>query len=701
MATIVTRAGKGSPLTHDEVDDNFDNLNTDKVETSAIGTAAAANTGDFATAAQGTLADSAVQTNDSPTFAGLTTTADVSFGDNDKAIFGAGSDLQIYHDNAQSTNFLISQTSANMTIGTSGIVNVGSSGSNVNVNGAVALVQGNDQVSLSGATVTTTTGTNGVVLDNNGSSKLATTATGIDVTGSISVSGTVDGRDVAADGTKLDGIEASADVTDTANVTAAGALMDSEVTNLAQVKAFDSSDYATAAQGTLADSAVQPNDSPTFGAVIATSYAGDGSALTGLPAGYTDADVDTHLNTSTATNGEVLSWTGTDYDWIAAGGGGTALELYAENPSSPTAPSATGINATAIGTNASATGNWSLAFGRNSSATQNYTLALGLNSDADGSSSTSIGLNTTAGSLYSTALGVSGGGLGSVTATGGGAMALGGSYASGTDSFAAAIANNSASYGATGANSVAMGLNNKTTGTRSVAIGGAASQATGSSSVILGGFSSIASGSGSVTLGGASLVSSGNYAVSAGQLCTASGYAAVSMGRSNTAAGNYSTVFGYQASTSVYGHNALASGQFSAAGDAQAGTLILRSDTTDATAEALTTNNSTAGTTNQVILPNNSAYSFSGTIIAREQASAGSDYASWEIKGALLRDANAASTVLGNGIQNKLYATSGASAWDIALTADTTNGGLKIEVTGAAATNIRWVATVNTSEVTY
>jgi hypothetical protein len=78
----------------------------------------------------------------------------------------------------------------------------------------------------------------------------------IDVTGNIIVSGTVDGRDVATDGTKLDGIEASADVTDTANVTAAGALMDSEVTNLAQVKAFDSADYATAAQGTTADNAL-------------------------------------------------------------------------------------------------------------------------------------------------------------------------------------------------------------------------------------------------------------------------------------------------------------------------------------------------------------------------------------------------------------------------------------------------------------
>jgi hypothetical protein len=37
MSTIVTRSGKGSPLTHTEVDNNFTNLNTDKVESSAIG----------------------------------------------------------------------------------------------------------------------------------------------------------------------------------------------------------------------------------------------------------------------------------------------------------------------------------------------------------------------------------------------------------------------------------------------------------------------------------------------------------------------------------------------------------------------------------------------------------------------------------------------------------------------------------------
>jgi hypothetical protein len=36
VSTIVTRAGKGSPLTHNEVDANFTNLNADKVETSAL-----------------------------------------------------------------------------------------------------------------------------------------------------------------------------------------------------------------------------------------------------------------------------------------------------------------------------------------------------------------------------------------------------------------------------------------------------------------------------------------------------------------------------------------------------------------------------------------------------------------------------------------------------------------------------------------
>ena len=58
----------------------------------------------------------------------------------------------------------------------------------------------------------------------------------IHVAGGITLTGNVDGRNIDTDGTKLDGIEASADVTDTTNVTAAGALMDSEVSALALIK---------------------------------------------------------------------------------------------------------------------------------------------------------------------------------------------------------------------------------------------------------------------------------------------------------------------------------------------------------------------------------------------------------------------------------------------------------------------------------
>ena len=54
------------------------------------------------------------------------------------------------------------------------------------------------------------TGTGNLKLQTGGSTKVEVTSTGASVTGNISVSGNVDGRDVAADGTKLDGISSGA-----------------------------------------------------------------------------------------------------------------------------------------------------------------------------------------------------------------------------------------------------------------------------------------------------------------------------------------------------------------------------------------------------------------------------------------------------------------------------------------------------------
>ena len=55
----------------------------------------------------------------------------------------------------------------------------------------------------------------------------------------FTVSSQTDNNFTDADHSKLDGIEASADVTDTSNVTSAGALMDSECTNLSAVKGIN------------------------------------------------------------------------------------------------------------------------------------------------------------------------------------------------------------------------------------------------------------------------------------------------------------------------------------------------------------------------------------------------------------------------------------------------------------------------------
>ena len=74
-----------------------------------------------------------------------------------------------------------------------------------------------------------------------------------------------------------------------------------------------------------ANSAVVANSSkisfPGFGTTAGTALEGD----TVIPPAYTNADVDTHLNTSTASASQVLSWDGSDYDWITVSGGSTGV----------------------------------------------------------------------------------------------------------------------------------------------------------------------------------------------------------------------------------------------------------------------------------------------------------------------------------------------------------------------------------------
>ena len=129
------------------------------------------------------------------TATGIDVTGNATFDDNGKAVFGAGSDLQIYHDGSHSY-----------------IDDIGGTG-NIKIRATNLVLQ-----SAIGEDYATFIANGAATLFHDNAAKLATTSTGINVTGNIAASGTIDGRDVAADGTKLDGIEASANVTDSANV---------------------------------------------------------------------------------------------------------------------------------------------------------------------------------------------------------------------------------------------------------------------------------------------------------------------------------------------------------------------------------------------------------------------------------------------------------------------------------------------------
>ena len=176
-----------------------------------------------------------------------------------------------------------------------------------------------------------------------------------------------------ADHSKLDGIEASADVTDATNVAAAGALMDSEVTNLAQVKAFDSSDYATSAQGTLATNALPKSGGAMTGAITTNStfdgrdVATDGTKLDGIAANANNYVHPNHSGevTSTADGATVIadnvvdeanlkvSNTPTNGYFLSAQSGNTGGMTWAEVDALPSQTSNSGKYLTTDGTNAS------------------------------------------------------------------------------------------------------------------------------------------------------------------------------------------------------------------------------------------------------------------------------------------------------------------------------------------------------------
>ena len=278
--------------------------------------------------------------------------------------------------------------------------------------------------------------------------------------------------------------------------------------------------------------------------------------------------------------------------------------------------------------------------------------------------------------------------------------------AGGQDAFIGAGSTNSTSSNNT---VICGGSLNVASSTNSCVAGGTSNSATASSCFVGGGTGNTAGLFSEATVcGGSTNVAQGAQSfVGGGKSNTVSGdQGSILGGDSNLASGALSTILGGLRGTSrgisgfmVFPAHAGAINT-TTTGASQAGLLVIGKQTTNATATVITSDINAASTTNQVILPNNSAYSFSGEVIAG--VTGGGDTACWTINGAIKRGATAASTTMvGTPTVTMTHNDAGAAAWVVAVTADTTNGGIAVTVTGAAATTIRWVCKINTTEMTY
>ena len=267
-------------------------------------------------------------------------------------------------------------------------------------------VSGKDTVAADSTTDTLNiaAGSNVTITTNASNDTVTIASTDTNTTYSVGDGGLTQNNFTDALKTKLDGIEASADVTDATNVAAAGALMDGDFTSNGFLKrtgagsyTVDTNTYLTSVpsgylQNLSEDTTPQlggdldmnsnfissgilgikntgsqselrlycESNNAHYASIKAPAHADFSGDITfTLPSGYgsngqvlqsngsggtswvaqttayTNSSVDSHLNTSSASSGQILSWNGSDYAWVAdqtgGGGGGSGISNLVED----------------------------------------------------------------------------------------------------------------------------------------------------------------------------------------------------------------------------------------------------------------------------------------------------------------------------------------------------------------------------------
>lgn len=243
--------------------------------------------------------------------------------------------------------------------------------------------------------------------------------------------------------------------------------------------------------------------------------------------------------------------------------------------------------------------------------------------------------------------------------------------------------------------------------------------------------SSVASGNYSVALGD-DVKAAGNYSVAIGEGAKTSSPYSVSFGKNDIGANaDYSASFGTNGWTASGSFNQYSTwlggffpGRYNTTGiglnngssratdgvfvnpqgpvfsngsittntGARTANYILAVDTSDATPTIMYTNTANADSQGMMLIEDGSINFFKMRIICGVKTGGGNCF-HWIYKGAIKRVSGGSTSIFGS----LLTVSSGGSAGfapSVSVTADNTNGALQIQVTGIAATNIRWGAAV-------
>lgn len=188
---------------------------------------------------------------------------------------------------------------------------------------------------------------------------------------------------------------------------------------------------------------------------------------------------------------------------------------------------------------------------------------------------------------------------------------------------------------------------------------------------------------------GSDTTASGTQSFAHGSGTVASGAQAVALGSLTTVSGDNALAIGSNTPCAYNNTFALANGFNATTGDIYSLMIPLKLVTTNATWTTLTTDGAAASASNIYLLDNDSAIAFF-VIIVGKNSTTGTEAINVTLTGGMRRGTGAASTALVGNVTRVMRTNS--ATFSARAQADTTLGGLSVQIIGATSQTVRWHA---------